>query len=237
MRGQVLGSDHPKLMYFAERCADMDTTAFRARWRQHARLGMSMPRWRNIQRYAHCDAVTIPDSLFPSSSCDGVGIIWYRDEARRLNHVTDRSAAPMMKQDEAEAFARPVREVALLADEFTLQPHADAPRKLFLQIWREPMLALTEFRSWWLTEAGPELWQRLVKVKTVQGYIQNHARLTHSENTPSPVCDCVDEIACEDAVVCESVLSQALNELHGYRDHVRACKAIWTTETVLHDAR
>jgi hypothetical protein len=196
-----------------------------------------MPRWRNIQRYVHCDAITIPDPLFPLGCCDGVGIIWYRDEARRLNHVRDRSAAPVMKQDEVETFARPVREVALLADEFTLQPCADAPHKLFLQIWREPTLTLTEFRSWWLTEAGFGLWQRLAEVKTVQGYLQNHARLADSENSPSPLCDCVDEIACEDVAACESVLSRAINELRGYGDHVRACKAIWTTETVLHDSR
>jgi hypothetical protein len=236
MRGQVLASDHPKLIYFAERRADMDAAAFRARWRQHARLGMSMPRWRNIQRYAHCDATSIPNSLFPLGCCDGVGIIWYRDEARRLNHVTDRSAAPMMKQDETEAFVRPVREVALLADEFTLQPCADVPLKLFLQIWRQPTLTLTQFRAWWLSEAGAELWQRLVEVKSVQGYIQNHARLADCENAPPPLCDCVDEIACGDVAACESVLSQAINELSGFDDHVRACKAVWTTETVLHDA-
>ena len=237
MPGQVLASDHPKLIYFAERRNEMDATAFRARWRQHARLGMSMPRWRNIQRYVHCDAITVTDSLHPVDCCDGVGIIWYRDEARRLKHVTDNSAAPLMKQDETEAFARPVREVALLADEFTLQACADARRKLFLQIWREPGLALTEFRSWWLGEAGPELWQRLAEVKTVQSYIQNHARLAHSEYAPAPLCDCVDEIACEDVVACETVFNQAINELRGFGDHVRDCKAIWTTETVLHDAR
>lgn len=237
MPGQTRASDHPKLIYFAERRAAMDAAAFRARWRQHARLGMSMPRWRNIQRYAHCDAISIPDSLLPIDWCDGVGIVWYRDEARRLNHVTDSSAAPVMKQDETEAFARPVREVALLADEFILQPCADAPRKLFLRIWREPTLALTEFRSWWLTEAGSELWQRLAEVKTVQGYVQNHARLADSAYAPPPLCDCVDEIACADVAACESVLRQAIVELRGFGDRVSAYKAIWTTETILHDAQ
>jgi hypothetical protein len=237
MPAQVLASDHPKLIYFAERRADMDATAFRARWRRHARLGMSMPRWRNIQRYVHCDAIPIRESLFSPGCCDGVGIIWYRDEARRLNHVTDSSAAAVMKQDETEAFARPVREVALLADEFTLQSCSGALLKLFLQIWREPTLALPEFRSWWLTEAGSELCQRLAEVETVQGYVQNHARIADSESAPPPLCDCVDEIACEDVAACETVLSQAIDELRGFGDHVRACKAIWTTETVLHDAR
>ncbi|MFT5111153.1 MAG: hypothetical protein ACI8P9_000464 [Parasphingorhabdus sp.] len=234
MRGQVLASDHPKLIYFAERRANMDATAFRTRWRQHAWLGMSMPRWQNIQRYVHCDAIAIADSQLPLGYCDGVGIVWYRNEARRLNHVGDRSAAPLMKQDESEAFARPVREVALLADEFTLKPCADAPHKLFLRIWREPSFTRSEFRSWWLKEAGPEVWQRLAEVKTLQGYIQNHARLVDSENAPLPLCDCIDEIACEDITACESVLSQALSELRGFDDHVRDCKAIWTSETVLY---
>lgn len=237
MPAPALSSDHPKLIYFAERHADMDAAAFRARWRQHARLGMSMPRWRNIQRYVHCDVITIPHTLLPLGSCDGVGIIWYRDEARRLKHVRDRSAAPVMKKDEAEAFARPVREVALLADEFVLQPSADAPRKLFLRIWRESALTLADFRSWWLNEAGAEIWKQLAEVKTVQGYIQNHARLVPGENAPPSLCDCVDEIACADVVACESVLSQAIDGLRGFDEHVRACTATWTTETVLHDAR
>jgi hypothetical protein len=236
MSGQVLATDHPKLIYFAKRRTEMDADAFCGRWREHARLGMSMPRWRNIQRYAHCDAVATPDTQLPIGWCDGVGIIWYRDEARRLSHVTDNSAAPIMKQDEREAFAQPVREVALLADEFILVPCADTPRKLILRLWRQPAIKCVEFRTWWLTEVGQELVQRLETIDSVKGYIQNHARLVETEHAPESLCDCVDEIACEDTAVCEAVLIQLFDELHEFGDYISSFKAIWTSETILHGA-
>jgi hypothetical protein len=237
MPGQALASDHPKLIYFVERRAEMDADAFRDRWREHAHLGMSMPRWRNIQRYAHCDAIAFADSRLPIAWCDGVGIIWYRDETRRLNHVTDNSAVPVMKQDEREAFARPVREVALLADEFILLPCTDSRSKLFLRLWRQPTIERAKFRTWWLAEAGPELAQRLATIDSIRGYVQNHARLVEAENAPPSLCDCVDEIACEDTAACEAVLIQLFDELHGFADHISSFKAIWTSETILHGAR
>ncbi|MFT5219524.1 MAG: hypothetical protein ACI87H_001661 [Gammaproteobacteria bacterium] len=235
MSGPMLASDHPKLIYFAERSVEMDTAEFKARWREHARLGMSLPRWTNIRRYAHCDAIDLPASRLPIAWCDGVGVIWYRDEPRRLRHISDKSAAPMMKQDEREAFARPVREVALLADEFVIQAVADSPYKMFLRIWRQPDIAPADFRSWWLSEAGHELWQRLATLTTIQGFTQNHARLVDTEHAPPALCDCVIEIACADIAACEAVLSEALVELYGYDKYISNCSAIWTIETVLHD--
>ena len=237
MSRQVLATDHPKLIYFAERPTEMDADAFCGRWREHARLGMSMSRWRNIQRYAHCDAIATPGSRLPISWCDGVGIIWYRDEVRRLNHVTDNSAGPMMRQDEREAFARPVHEVALLADEFILLPCADTSRKLILRLWRQPAIKCAEFRTWWLTEVGHELARRLATIDSIKGYMQNHTRLVETAYAPESLCDCVDEIACEDATACEAVLIQLFDELHGFGDYISSFKAIWTNETILHGAR
>ena len=234
MSRQALATSLPKLIYFAERRAHMDASAFRARWREHARLGMSMPRWRNVRRYVHCDSIAGADSLLPLAYCDGVAIIWYRDEARRLRHIADSSAAPLMQADEADTFARPVREVALLADEFVFAT-GNAASKLFLRFWREAPISLADFRAWWLLEAGPELNRRLAGAGIDSGYVQNHARL-QSDGVPSPaLCDCVDEFDCSDRPALENLLLAAFSEIDGFTRHVNRYGAIWTAQSVLHD--
>jgi hypothetical protein len=236
MSRQALATDLPKLIYFAERRAHMDAAAFRARWREHARLGMSMPRWRNVRRYLHCDSVDTPDSLLPVAPCDGVAIICYRDEARRLRHIGDRSAVPLMKADEAETFARPVREVALLADEFIFEPGGAATSKLFLRFWRQADAAPAEFRAWWLQDAGPEMSRRLASAGIDSSYVQNHARLPN-DGAPTPaLCDSVDEFACDDRAALENLLLSAFRDIDGFASHVDRYSAIWTMQTVLHDA-
>jgi len=235
MSRQALATDLPKLIYFAERREHMDASTFRTRWREHARLGMSMPRWRNVRRYVHCDSIAGADSLLPIAYCDGVAIIWYRDEARRLRHIGDRSAAPLMQADEADTFARPVREVALLADEFIFEPGSDIASKLFLRFWRQAAMPLAEFRAWWLQQAGPELNHRLADAGIDGGYRQNHARLqTDGVSTPA-LCDCVDEIGCDDRSTLENLLLAAFREIDGFGSHVNRYGAIWTVQTQLHD--
>jgi hypothetical protein len=119
-----------KLIYRAERHPDLDRIGFRERWRQHARLGMSQPRWRNIRRYAHCDPI---DDRAP---WDGVALLWYRDETARLRHVGDPSARAIMRADETETFARPVRAFSTLVTETPTVSSHTASYKLFVFIWR-----------------------------------------------------------------------------------------------------
>lgn len=123
-----LRTDFPKLLYFASRNAAFDRAGFVARWRQHAQLDMFMPRWENVERYVHCDAQRPqPESGLPGVRSDGVMIIWYRSEERRLAHVADRTTGPAPKQDEGETFDRPVREVSVLTEEHRfLAPHTAA---------------------------------------------------------------------------------------------------------------
>jgi len=235
MSASPQASIEPKLIYFAQRCSGMDALAFRRRWREHARLGMSMPRWRNIRRYAHCDAFEVERSKLPIGWCDGVATLSYRNESCRFAHVTDASAAPQMKRDEAETFAHPVREAAILADELVFERSRSATTKLFLRLRRSDQITREEFRDWWSIEAGNGLRDSLLASGMVTEYIQNHARLEEAEYSPPSLCDCVDEIGSYDIDACESALLQVFAGLPGFARHVGGCSAIWTVETVLHD--
>lgn len=219
----------PKLIYFAERLPQFDRASFRSRWREHARLGMSMPRWRNIQRYVHCDSLEPPNSSLPTAWCDGVAMIWYRSEESRLDHVTDSTSGPRMKRDERETFARPVREVAALCAEHVFKPCEAARYKLFLRVWRKPAQSLESFRAERLAEHGPRLLRRLEAEGLCRGYVQNHARAeAPAHSVPPPLCDCVEELACDDATACAALLRPLLEE------DAAEVRAVWTEETLLY---
>lgn len=225
-------SEQPKLIYFAERPAHLDRAAFRARWRRHAELGMSMPRWRNVARYVHCDCLEPPETALPIVPCDGVAMVWYRSEEHRLKHVTDRSAAPRMKQDEAETFARPVGEVAVLTKEHVFKPCAqDARSKFFLLFWCASGQSRADFRAARLERQGPRLLQRLEDAGLCQGYVQNHARAESAADfVPPPFCDCAEELACDDAVACAAMLGEILEEEKSGAE----VRVVWTEETLLY---
>ena len=218
----------------------MDRDAFRPRWRAHARLGMSMPRWANIHRYVHCDAIPKPGLRRPAAPyddvvCDGVAMVWYRDELHRLKHVADRSAGPVLKQDELETFARPVRDFAVLTDERILLPFDGQTQKLFLKIRRNPRTGARDFRAWWLEEAGPQIAALLTEAGLGQGYAQNPARAPDSAGGEL-LCDCVDEIAARDAARADALLAGPVREIAGFDDRVRSLQGVWTEETVLYPA-
>jgi len=99
----------PKLIYVARRNPAMTRAQFTPRWRQHGALGMSMPRWKNIARYVHCDAIEPPRATAVLDTvADGVGIVWHRSEAARAAHIADTSSRAAMERDELETFAEPV---------------------------------------------------------------------------------------------------------------------------------
>lgn len=224
----------PKLIYFAERRTGFDRDGFRERWRQHARLGMSMERWSNVHRYAHCDSVEATGTGLPVAWCDGVAMVWYRSEEARLNHLSDRTAATVLKRDERETFARPVRDVSVLTGEHVFRPCDSAPMKLFLRVWAHPDRPRRDFRDWWLRAFGPRFLMRLDENEQGCGYVQNHARASASADDPPPLCDCVDEIACADAGRTGASIQEALAGLADMASYVADIKAIWTNETVLY---
>ena len=116
----------PKLIYLARRNPALSRGDFVLRWRQHAALGMSRPRWRNIARYVHCDVLhphSSPASV--EDAHDGIGLIWHRSADARAAHLADTSSRLQMEQDEAETFREPIVNCCLVAREQVL--HAPPP--------------------------------------------------------------------------------------------------------------
>jgi hypothetical protein len=113
----MTSSEQPKLIYIAQRHPRCAPGEFTHRWRQHAALGMSQPRWSNVARYLHCDRVEGPLPGVPTTECDGVAIVAYRSEAHRRAHIATEEARRTMKADELHTFAQPVSQTSLLTQE------------------------------------------------------------------------------------------------------------------------
>jgi len=125
-------SEQPKLVYIAQRHPRYGPGDFTRRWRQHAALGMSQPRWQNVARYLHCDRV---DGLPPGVTvveCDGVAIVVYRSEAHRRAHIAVEEARRTMKADELDTFAQPVSRTSLLCQEQLVSPANGESFRLFV---------------------------------------------------------------------------------------------------------
>ena len=221
---------HPKLIYFAERHPDLGPAEFVARWRQHGALGMSLPRWRNILRYAQCDPAPLALHGLERLACDGVAMVWYRSEATRLAHIADRSGS-VTKADEAETFARPVARFALLTDEVIFKRGTPQRRKLFVAVRRAAALQPAEFIDLWSGAFGRHLATAIADYDPNGSYIQNHARPT--DQPPAGFeADCIDEISVRDPA---GFIERLQDELT--RAPVTASvRAILTDETVLHQA-
>jgi hypothetical protein len=122
----------PKLIYFAERHPNFDRAGFRVRWRAHGALGMRLPRWRNVLRYTQCDRIDAEFDVPGELGYDGVATVVFRGEAERLAHIADPDGR-LTKADEAETFAKPVRDVSALTRPMLMLPHrSGAPMRLFV---------------------------------------------------------------------------------------------------------
>ena len=125
-------SEQPKLVYIAQRHPRYGPGDFTSRWRQHAALGMSQPRWRNIARYLHCDHIDGLPSGVTVVECDGVAIVVYLSEAHRREHIAVEEARRTMKADELETFAQPVSRTSLLSTEQLVSPASGESFRLFV---------------------------------------------------------------------------------------------------------
>lgn len=222
---------HPKLIYFAERHPSFDPAAFAARWRQHGALGMSLPRWRNILRYAQCDPVPLPAAGLEPLACDGVALVWYRSEATRLAHIADRSGS-VTKADEAETFARPVARFALLTDEIIFKQGKPRRHKLFVAVRRAAPLRPAEFLDLWSGAFGPRMAAAIGSFDPLGSYIQNHARPPGDGIASGFEADCIDEISVKDPA---GFLDRLRTEL-ARAPLAASARVILTDETVLHQA-
>lgn len=221
---------HPKLLYFAERHPSFDPAGFRARWRQHGALGMALPRWRNIWRYAQCDAVAPPASGLEALTCDGVALVWYRSEETRQAHIADRSGS-VTKEDERETFAQPVARCAVLTDECVFKTGGMRRHKLFVAAYRAPSLSRVEFLDLWSGAFGPRIASLVGALDPHGGYIQNHARAA-PDGAPGFAADCIDEVSVKDP-------TGFLDRLRGELDRARlaaSIRIVLTEEHTLYQA-
>jgi hypothetical protein len=112
----------PKLIYLAKRNPALSQPQFLKRWRQHGALGMSLPRWKNISRYVHCDVLhPATDAAVSNDKYDGVGLIWHRSAQARAAHLADITSRSSMERDEFETFSEPIVNCCLLAREEIVQ--------------------------------------------------------------------------------------------------------------------
>jgi hypothetical protein len=136
----------PKLIYLIRRYPAFTRRDWTDRWRQHGALGMSLPRWKNVARYVHCDIVEpAPDQKAYLADHDGVGLIWHRSLAHREAHFADTSSQATMVADEAETFADPIADHCLSArEEIVVAPGRDSRVKLMCFLWDGAAAALPE---------------------------------------------------------------------------------------------
>lgn len=163
---------YPKLLYLARRNPSLDPDSFVPRWRQHGALGMSMPRWKNVWRYAHCDVIHDSGIENASDAYDGVGIVWHHSFEHRRAHQQDTSSQAMMEEDERVTFSGRLADSAASYDEHVIfEPVRGARYKL----WRlhaisgDDLPALAEGAAMALArDVSAERLKPLVK-----GYVQN----------------------------------------------------------------
>jgi hypothetical protein len=218
---------HPKLIYFAARNPRFSPSEFIVRWRQHARLGMSMPRWRNIKRYIHCDQIVGPYLGVAEIQCDGVAMVWYHSESTRQAHIADTSAAPILKADELETFERPVRDVALLTDEVICIPSGEKPFSLFLRVCNAGQKTDSAFLMEWDQDFLRPLSNELDATGT--GFIHN-TKSKRADPT-NPYCHCIAEFQTEDPTAIADTVRDAI----AINRDVARISAVWTRNTTLHD--
>ena len=223
----------PKLIYLARRNPALTRSGFTARWRQHGALGMSMPRWKNIRRYVHCDVQQYGISGI-DEGYDGVGLIWHRSPEARSRHRSDNSSQAQMEADEAQTFAEPVYNFCLLAQEFVLKDGLAGAVKLIHFAERATLLGKKEFEKAWRESHTNALLGDSEIGPAIQRYVQNHALPPERPGGWGLTSDCVDEFWFAPAENLPSVFARLKAETQG-SDLLR--RSIWvaTNEVVLHD--
>lgn len=159
----------PKLMYLARRNPALSAQQFTPRWRQHGALGMSMPRWKNIWRYVHCDV--LPES---GNDYDGVGIVWHKSPETRRAHREDTSSQATMEADERQTFDQlVVNFCALMAEHTVLPPTVTAKAKLIRFARSEDATPGALLQD---SAAHAERLLNGALGKSLRGVVQNHAQ-------------------------------------------------------------
>lgn len=223
----------PKFIYFAERHPSFDRDGFRQRWRQHGRLGASLPRWKNVARYAQCDRI---DGGLEGTEidCDGVATVLFHSETTRLAHIADPDGA-ITKADEAKTFARPVRSFSVLTEpHVVLRCGSTVTTKIFVAICRRQGREAECFAERWTGEVSRAVEKHFGEEGLSSAYVQNLRRADWAAGGVGFEADCIDEIATADPVTAWRVYRSTLT--NAASDLIRDIRFVLTSETVLSDA-
>jgi hypothetical protein len=211
-------TDRPKLIYLARRHPALSRVDFPARWRRHGRLGMSLPRWRNIWRYTQCDALPWTSApLRVAAECDGVGLVWYRSAQARAQHVDDADRA-IMAQDELETFDRPVRAASFLAREIVLEPPRFDGITVFCLLFPHSNAPLDATLSFVAGQRSERLHRALRGVDSPAGYTLNLPYDNGAGGITSGLgCIAIDEISIDSLASAEQLSSSLAGALDADR--------------------
>ncbi|HEY5754748.1 MAG TPA: EthD domain-containing protein [Steroidobacter sp.] len=218
----------PKLMYLARRNPALSCEQFTPRWRQHGALGMSMPRWKNIWRYVHCDV--LPES---GDDFDGVGIVWHTSPESRRAHREDTSSQGTMEADEVQTFDQLVVNFCALMEERVVQePRRTASAKLIRFAMCQPNVVREDFAASALAHAINLLATPIGQ--SIRGLVQNHAQPTETGRPWGLPYDYIEEIwfdSVQDAARARAGLRGVLPSLCASGEPI----AVLTNEVVLYD--
>lgn len=217
----------PKLIYLAQRRRDLNPAAFTARWRQHAALGMSQPRWRNVERYLHCDTIRGLSHGLPEIDSDGVAIVVFHDEASRQNHIAEEASRVVMKTDERETFAQPVAHTTLLTHEHIIKPGPVGDYKLFV-FWEANDEGQDFLPAW--RASGQHWLTRLCDLNDI-GVVQNRPVQARPERLAGLHCDGIDEISSPDPTGLQLLAQEWVHSVH----LPARAQMVLTRAVVLHD--
>ena len=221
----------PKLMYLARRHPALSKEQFTPRWRQHGALGMSMPRWKNIWRYVHCDVLAHHSGNDDSQGYDGVGIVWHRSPEARRAHREDTSSQAAMEADEVQTFDRLVGNFCALMEEREVLARSDASVKLIRFQQRQGDVGRETCIEEWAPLQAATLMRLSGVAGRLRGYVQNHAMPSESGRPWGLRYDYIEELwfdTLDDAREAESALRSHLPGGPGL-------VSVFTNEVVLYD--
>jgi hypothetical protein len=119
-----------KIIYFARRNIP-SLAAWRARWRRHASLALSLPLWQAVPKYSQCDPIDDQGRSVRAGGVDGIGICWFRGAAG-LVELHDPDGTQLLLADEQEAFGEFVGHFSIVTKEKVLLEGHGAPIKAFV---------------------------------------------------------------------------------------------------------
>jgi len=151
-------TDHvePKQFYVARRNRSMSIAEFRANWRHHGELAMSLPLWGNIFRYTQGDTAPVPSDIRDrlvgfDDSFDGIATVFFNDAEAVANIPADPDH-PLLLTDEERIFDRPVAETSLFTKEIVEREIEATNAKITVFLRRADGLDEAEFETAWSSQ-------------------------------------------------------------------------------------